>query len=237
MAALPGRAGNQLDSLGIMINVIVLWQTAYIQAALDHLAAKGYPINPANVVRLTPLGHPTTNLARSLPHHQPPTRHRTPPATNQLTQDPARILVTGPWVIAGPAPHGANLAVTLHIRKEVAAVDPAEAAASVPAHASGIARRRGYLVVSAHDIDEDVGAVQAVEVRSDVPERKVNGGDDYREQSCIKRCDSAGAADRHRAAVNNDVVAGAGVGVCGHVGHAAAADTPSLTEGGTFTPA
>jgi hypothetical protein len=32
---------------------------------------------------------------RSLPHHQPPTRHRTPAATNQLTQDPARILVTG----------------------------------------------------------------------------------------------------------------------------------------------
>ena len=30
-----------------MINVIVLWQTVYIQAALDHLAAKGYPIDPA----------------------------------------------------------------------------------------------------------------------------------------------------------------------------------------------
>src|SRR5215813_1899996 len=53
---------NQLDSLGIMINVIVLWQTIYIQAALDHLAAKGYPIDPADVARLTPLGHPTINL-------------------------------------------------------------------------------------------------------------------------------------------------------------------------------
>ena len=38
-------------------------------------------------------------------------------------------------VLAGPAPHGANLPVTLHIHKKVAAVDPAEAAASVPAHA------------------------------------------------------------------------------------------------------
>ena len=45
-----------------MINVIVLWQTVYIQAALDHLAAKGYPIDPADVARLTPLGHPTINL-------------------------------------------------------------------------------------------------------------------------------------------------------------------------------
>ena len=53
---------NQLDSLGIMINVIVLWQTVYIQAALDHLAAKGYPIGPADVARLTPLGHPAINL-------------------------------------------------------------------------------------------------------------------------------------------------------------------------------
>jgi Tn3 transposase DDE domain len=53
---------NQLDSLGIMINVIVLWQTVYTQAALDHLAAKDYPIDPADVARLTPLGHPTINL-------------------------------------------------------------------------------------------------------------------------------------------------------------------------------
>jgi len=53
---------NELDSLGIMINVIVLWQTVYIQAALDHLAAKGYPIDPADGARLTPLRHPTINL-------------------------------------------------------------------------------------------------------------------------------------------------------------------------------
>ena len=33
---------NQLDTLGIMINIIVLWQTVYIQAALDHLAAIGH---------------------------------------------------------------------------------------------------------------------------------------------------------------------------------------------------
>ena len=47
---------------GGAINVIVLWQTVYIQAALDHLAAKGYPIDPADAARLTPLRHPTINL-------------------------------------------------------------------------------------------------------------------------------------------------------------------------------
>ena len=36
--------GNQLDGLGIMVNVIVLWQTVYTQAALEHIAANGYPL-------------------------------------------------------------------------------------------------------------------------------------------------------------------------------------------------
>ena len=53
---------NQLGALGLMVNVIVLWQTVYIQAALDHLAAGGHKIDPADVARLSPLGHPTINL-------------------------------------------------------------------------------------------------------------------------------------------------------------------------------
>ncbi len=71
-----------------MINVIVLWQTVYIQAALDHLAAKGYPIDPADVARLTPLGHPTINLDG---------RYRTtnrPPATGLLF---SKFIPVGAW--------------------------------------------------------------------------------------------------------------------------------------------
>ena len=65
---------NQLDSLGIMVNVIVLWQTVYTQAALEHLAANGYPLDPADVARLTPLGHPTINLdGRYRTTSRPPT--------------------------------------------------------------------------------------------------------------------------------------------------------------------
>ena len=45
-----------------MVNVIVLWQTVYIQAALDHLAANGHHADTADVARLSPLGHPTINL-------------------------------------------------------------------------------------------------------------------------------------------------------------------------------
>src|SRR5664279_2770226 len=53
---------NQLDTLGIMLNIIVLWQTVYTQAALDHLVANGHHPDPADVARLSPLGHPTINL-------------------------------------------------------------------------------------------------------------------------------------------------------------------------------
>lgn len=51
-----------MGALGLMVNVIVLWQTVYMQAALDHLAAGGQEIDPADVARLSPLGHPTINL-------------------------------------------------------------------------------------------------------------------------------------------------------------------------------
>ncbi len=53
---------NQLGALGLMVNVIVLWQTVYTQAALDHLDASGQDIDSADVARLSPLGHPTINL-------------------------------------------------------------------------------------------------------------------------------------------------------------------------------
>ena len=53
---------NQLGSLGLMLNIIVLWQTVYMQAALDHLADNGYHPDPEDVRRLSPLGHPGINL-------------------------------------------------------------------------------------------------------------------------------------------------------------------------------
>jgi hypothetical protein len=45
-----------------------------MQAALDHLAANGYQLDPADVARLTPLGHPTINLdGRYRTTSRPPT--------------------------------------------------------------------------------------------------------------------------------------------------------------------
>jgi TnpA family transposase len=55
------RAGqeDQLGALGLVVNMIVLWNTIYMDAALQQLKAEGYPVQTADVARLTPLrwGH------------------------------------------------------------------------------------------------------------------------------------------------------------------------------------
>lgn len=46
---------DQLGALGLVVNIIVLWNTIYMTAALDQLRAKGYPICDEDVARLSPL--------------------------------------------------------------------------------------------------------------------------------------------------------------------------------------
>jgi Tn3 transposase DDE domain len=62
---------NQLDSLGIAIDVIVGWETVCMQAGLDHLAANGYPLDPADIARL-PARALHNQSERTLPYHQLP---------------------------------------------------------------------------------------------------------------------------------------------------------------------
>jgi TnpA family transposase len=45
---------DQLGALGIVLNLIVLWNTVYIDAALQQLRAQGYPVKDEDVVRLSP---------------------------------------------------------------------------------------------------------------------------------------------------------------------------------------
>jgi hypothetical protein len=53
-----GLLGKDLSSEGL----IVIWQTVYLQAAVDHLVANGHEPDPADIARLSPLGHPMINL-------------------------------------------------------------------------------------------------------------------------------------------------------------------------------
>jgi TnpA family transposase len=53
---------DQLGALGLVVNIIVLWNTLYINAALQQLETEGYPINPEDVARLSPLVFDHINL-------------------------------------------------------------------------------------------------------------------------------------------------------------------------------
>ena len=47
---------DQLGALGLVVNMLVLWNTVYMQAALDQLRAEGYEVRLDDVARLSPLG-------------------------------------------------------------------------------------------------------------------------------------------------------------------------------------
>jgi len=52
--------------------------------SLGHSGASGYPLDPADVARLTSPGTPYDQPGWPLPNHKPTTRHRPPAATNRL---------------------------------------------------------------------------------------------------------------------------------------------------------
>lgn len=46
-----------LGALGLVVNILVLWNTIYIDAALAQLRQEGYPIRDEDVARLSPFVH------------------------------------------------------------------------------------------------------------------------------------------------------------------------------------
>ncbi|MGH2926877.1 MAG: Tn3 family transposase, partial [Solirubrobacteraceae bacterium] len=53
---------DQLGALGLVVNVIVLWNTIYMDAALNQLRAEGYDVRGEDVARLPPLGFDHINM-------------------------------------------------------------------------------------------------------------------------------------------------------------------------------
>src|SRR3546814_16779338 len=48
---------DQLGALGLVLNMIVLWNTSYMEAALNQLRAAGFEVRDEDVARLSPLLH------------------------------------------------------------------------------------------------------------------------------------------------------------------------------------
>ena len=53
---------DQLGSLGLVVNVIVRWNTIYMDAALNQLRAEGFDMRAEDVARLSPLGFDHINM-------------------------------------------------------------------------------------------------------------------------------------------------------------------------------
>jgi TnpA family transposase len=53
---------DQLSALGLVINIIVLWNTLYMDAVLQQLRSEGHSILPEDEARLSPFGHDNINL-------------------------------------------------------------------------------------------------------------------------------------------------------------------------------
>lgn len=46
---------DQLGALGLVLNAVVLWNSTYLNAAVEQLRAQGYPVADADAARLSPL--------------------------------------------------------------------------------------------------------------------------------------------------------------------------------------
>ena len=53
---------DQLGSLGLVTNVIILWNTIYTGVILDQLRKEGYPVYDRDVAHLSPLTHAHINM-------------------------------------------------------------------------------------------------------------------------------------------------------------------------------
>jgi len=53
---------DQLGALGLVLNMIVLWNTIYTEAALQQLRAEGYAMRDEDIARLSPLLHEHINM-------------------------------------------------------------------------------------------------------------------------------------------------------------------------------
>lgn len=53
---------DQLGALGLVTNAVVLWNTVYLQAALDHLKTQTGEVKEEDTARLSPLVHEHVNV-------------------------------------------------------------------------------------------------------------------------------------------------------------------------------
>jgi hypothetical protein len=53
---------DQLGALGLVLNMIILWNASYMEAALNKLRADGFEVRDEDAARLSPLVHEHINM-------------------------------------------------------------------------------------------------------------------------------------------------------------------------------
>jgi len=53
---------EQLNALGLVVNAIILWNTMYMDRALENMRQRGMTILSEDVARLSPIGHEHVNV-------------------------------------------------------------------------------------------------------------------------------------------------------------------------------
>lgn len=53
---------EQLNALGLVVNAVILWNTIYMDRALEEMRQRGMTILPEDVARLSPIGHEHVNV-------------------------------------------------------------------------------------------------------------------------------------------------------------------------------
>lgn len=79
---------DQLGALGIVLNCLVLWNTAYIDKALQTLRAQGYQLRDEDVARLSPFIRRHFNVRGRYSFYRPEPGARRPLGDPEATDDP-----------------------------------------------------------------------------------------------------------------------------------------------------
>lgn len=53
---------EQLGALGLVVNAIILWNTIYMDRAVEEMRQRGMTVLPEDVARLSPIGHEHVNV-------------------------------------------------------------------------------------------------------------------------------------------------------------------------------
>lgn len=79
---------DQLGALGLVLNMVVLWNTVYLDAIVKHLRQQGYPVRDEDLARLSPLGWQHINVqGRYAFTSNPPSELRALRDPNELDEE------------------------------------------------------------------------------------------------------------------------------------------------------